>query len=288
SYDQDAGIDWSKFYGIPFLLGLFGLFYHFRKDWKLGLTFLWMFALMGIFTALFQRQQDPQPRERDYFYTGAFFVYSLWIGLGIMGILELLKESLQSSSLKAGAVVVLALSTFLVPVNMFRTNFHYNNRNENKHPFDYAYNLLQGLDKDAIIITNGDNDTFPLWYIQTVEGYRTDVRVVNLSLSNTNWYVKELKNSMPFGALKVPISLKDEEIDRMGPIEWGEFRNISVAVPPEAYPDSIRAKGNPPEKLVWRMPFSLQSGNVKAVRAQDLVVLDMIKTNNWKRPIYFS
>ncbi|HEY3250597.1 MAG TPA: DUF2723 domain-containing protein, partial [Ignavibacteria bacterium] len=288
SYDQDAGIDWSKFYGVPFLIGLFGLFYHFRKDWKLGLTFLWMFALMGILTALFQRQQDPQPRERDYFYTGAFFVYSLWIGLGVMGILELIRENFQGSALKAGVVGVLAVSALLIPVNMFRTNFHYNNRNDNKHPFDYAYNLLQGLDKDAILITNGDNDTFPLWYIQAVEGYRTDVRVVNLSLLNTNWYIKEMKNSMPYGALKVPISLKDEEIDRMGPIEWGEFRNVTVVVPPEAYPDSIRAKGNTPDKLTWRMPFSLQSGNVKAVRVQDLLILDILKTNNWKRPVYFS
>lgn len=288
-YDQDMGIDWSKFYGIPFLLGLFGLFYHFRKDWKLGLTFLWMFLLMGVLTALFQRQQDPQPRERDYFYTGAFMVYSLWIGLGVMGILELIKESLKdSSAVKGIAGAVLLAGFILVPVNMFRTNFEYNNRNENIVPFEYAYNLLQGLDKDAILITNGDNDTFPLWYIQAVEGYRTDVRVVNLSLLNTNWYIKEMKNSQPYGSLKVPISLKDEEIDKMGPIEWGEFKTVNLMVPPDAYPDSLKAKGQTPEKLTWRMPYTMQAGQVKAVKTQDLVVYDILKTNNWKRPVYFS
>ena len=286
SYDQDTGIDWKKFYGIPFILGLFGLFYHFRKDKKLGFIFLWSFLLMGILTALFQRQQDPQPRERDYFYTGAFFVYSLWIGIGVMGILEMIKESItNSSTFKALTATVLIAGAVLVPVNMFRTNFHYNNRNDNIVPFEYAYNLLQGLDKDAILFTNGDNDTFPLWYIQAVEGYRTDVRVVNLSLLNTDWYILEMKHSMPYGSLKVPISIKDEEIRKMGPMEWGEFRNISVNVPPEAYPDTLRTK---PDKLSWRMPFTLQAQNVKAVKTQDLLIYDIIKTNNWKRPVYFS
>jgi hypothetical protein len=289
SYVQDDGVDWSKFYGIPFLLGLIGLFYHFRKDWKLGLTFLWMFLLMGILSALFQRQQDPQPRERDYFYTGAFFVYSLWIGLGVMGLLEMIKESVKNkSTLKTAVSGVLIFCAVFIPINMFRINFHFNNRNENKVPFDYAYNLLQGLDKDAIMFTNGDNDTFPLWYIQAVEGYRTDVRVVNLSLLNTNWYIKEMKNSMPYGSLKVPISMKDEEIDKIGPIEWAEYKIVSITVPPEAYPDSIRAKGNTPDKLTWRMPYSFNAGNVKAVKVQDLVIYDILKTNNWKRPVYFS
>lgn len=99
-----AGFWSTAFKAIPFLIGLFGVFYHFRKDWKLGLTFLWMFLLMGVLTALFQRQQDPQPRERDYFYTGAFFVYSLWIGIGIMGIIELIKESLPSLQMKKNNV----------------------------------------------------------------------------------------------------------------------------------------------------------------------------------------
>src|SRR4030095_11903585 len=131
-----AGFWSTAFKAIPFLIGLFGLFYHFRKDWKLGLTFLWMFLLMGIFTALFQRQQDPQPRERDYFYTGAFFVYSLWIGLGVMGIIDLIKESIkETKTAKALSGLVIVLFFILVPVMMFKNNFFYNNRNDNKVPF---------------------------------------------------------------------------------------------------------------------------------------------------------
>lgn len=284
-----AGFWSTAFKAIPFLIGLFGLFYHFRKDWRMGLTFLWMFLLMGVLTALFQRQQDPQPRERDYFYTGAFFVYSLWIGLGVMGILELIAESIkgaQTTKILSGAVIAVCLA--LVPVMMFKTNFYYNNRNDNTIPFEYAYNLLQGIDKDAILFTNGDNDTFPLWYLQAVEGYRTDVRVVNLSLLNTDWYILEMKNSMPYGALKVPISLTDDQIKQMQPIQWGDFKVVNVSVPPEAYPDTLRSNGKTPDKLTWRMPYTFAAGTVKAVKVQDQMIYDIIKTNNWQRPVYFS
>jgi hypothetical protein len=288
-YDMDKGIDWSKFYGIPFLIGLFGLFYHFRKDWKLGLTFLWMFVLMGVLTALFQRQQDPQPRERDYFYEGAFFVFSLWIGLGVMGILELIRDAIKNSHvMKIAGVTFLLFGFIFVPGNMARVNFFYNNRHDNYVPYDYAYNLLQGLDKNAILFTNGDNDTFPLWYLQAVEGIRTDVRVVNLSLVNMNWYIKEMKNSMPYGSLKVPISYTDEQIDQLGLTKWGESKMVSVNVPPEAYPDGVKKGGNTPDKLTWKMPYTFVSGSTKAVKVQDLIIYDIIKTNNWQRPVYFS
>lgn len=287
-YDQDAGIDWSKFYGIPFLIGLFGLFYHFRKDWKLGLVLLWGFLIMGVLTALFQRQQDPQPRERDYFYEGAFFIYSLWIGVGTMGILELIKDGIKNRQavIGTGAVTLLALLIF-IPGNMFKENYYYNNRNNNYVPFDYAYNILQSVDKDAIIFTNGDNDTFPLWYLQSI-GYRQDVRVINLSLLNTDWYIKEMKNSMPYGAQKVPISMTDAQIEKIQPTQWSDYKVVSVNVPPEAYPDSIRAKGQTPDKISWRMPSTMTFRDIKAVKAQDLMIYEIVKSNNWQRPVYFS
>jgi len=288
-YSQDDGIDWSKFYGIPFFFGLFGLFYHFRKDWKLGLTFLWAFLLMGILSALFQRQQDPQPRERDYFYTGAFFVYSLWIGLGVMGVLELIQEGIRKSGvMKMVGAIVLVFGFTFIPANMFRTNFFYNNRHNNYVPYDYAYNILQSVPKDGILFTNGDNDTFPLWYLQAVEGIRTDVRVVNLSLLNTDWYIREMKNSMPYGSLKVPISLSDAQIERLQPTQWSDYKVMSIPVPPEAYPDSMRKAGNTPDKITFKMPATINYGNVKGVKVQDLMIYDIVKTNNWQRPIYFS
>src|SRR5438046_10591830 len=120
------------------------------------------------------------------------------------------------------AAGVVFLSFVFIPISMIRMNYHENDRSGNYVAWDYSYNLLQGLDKDAILFTNGDNDTFPLWYLQAVEGIRTDVRIVNLSLVNTNWYIKEMKNSTPYGSLKVPISYTDTQIDQLQPVQWGD------------------------------------------------------------------
>lgn len=287
-YNQDMGINWKKLYGIPLLIGLFGLFYHFRKSWKMSLAFLWLFLLMGILTALYQNYQDPQPRERDYLFQGAYLVYSIWIGIGVMGFLELTTKRIKNkSSIKATFTIIFLFSFVLVPVNMLRTNYQYHNRHGNYATSDFAYNILQSTAKDAILFTNGDNDTFPLWYLQSL-GYRTDVRVVNLNLLNTSWYVKQMKNDAPFGSSKVPISLNDEQINNISPISWSDSKTVSVSVPEEAYPDSLKNKSDLPDKLTWKIPYTTKNHDSKGIRVQDVILYDIIKTNNWQRPIYFS
>jgi len=292
SYDQDSGVDFSKFYAIPFILGLFGLFYHFRKDWKLGFVFLSMFILMGVVTALYQNQQDPQPRERDYFYEGAFYVYSLWIGLGVYGIVELLKEKLKASSFVPAAAVILLAAFILVPVNMIRVNYKYQNRAGNYFPFDYAYNILQSCAKDAILFTNGDNDTFPLWCLQAVYGIRQDVTLINLSLAQADWYDIQLKNERPYGSLPVPFTYTDDQIRKVtkqGYMLWDENKLVSIDVPPNAYPDTAKTR---PDKLIFRIPATIRQkdGNqtITALKSSDLIILDVVKANKWERPIYFS
>jgi len=291
-YEQNMGVDFSKFYAIPFLLGLFGLYYHFRKNWKLAFVFLSMFILMGVITALYQNQQDPQPRERDYFYEGAFFVFSLWIGLGVFGICELIKNILSKTAFVPVTSVILLASFIFVPVNMLRVNYPYQSRANNYLPFDYAYNLLQSVDKDAILITNGDNDTFPLWCLQAVYGIRQDVRVVNLSLGQIEWYILQLKNERPYGALTVPMTMNDDAIRKLsktGGQLWDENKLVTLDVPESAYPDTMKSK---PDKLVFKIPttFKQQEGNqtVNGLRINDLLVFDIIKANKWQRPIYFS
>lgn len=292
-YDQGDGVDFSKFFAIPFVLGMFGVFYHFRKDWKLGLIYLIMFLMMGVLTALYQNQQDPQPRERDYFYEGAFFVFSMWIGFGVVGLVDSIKNVMNRNLFIPAASIIMALSFVFVPLRMLQVNYPYQSRKDNYFPYDYAYNLLQSVDKDGIIFTNGDNDTFPLWCLQAAYGVRTDVKIVNLSLAQTDWYNIQLKNERPYGSLPVPYTYTDEQLKRIQPIQWDENKVITIEIPLKAYPDSMRNNNpNLPTRLSFKVPATIrqQQGKqvITAVKANDLIVLDIIKANKWERPIYFS
>ncbi|HRE41765.1 MAG TPA: DUF2723 domain-containing protein [Ignavibacteria bacterium] len=292
-YDQGDGVDFSKFFAIPFILGMFGVFYHFRKDWKLALVFLFGFLVLGVITALYQNQQDPQPRERDYFYVGAFMVFSMWIGLGVAGIIESINEFIKKqSAYRAVASGIVAASFLLVPINMLRVNYEYQNRHDNYFPYDYAYNILQSCEKDAILITNGDNDTFPLWCLQAVYGVRQDVRIVNLSLAQTDWYNLELKNGRPYGSLPVPMTYTDEQLRKLQPVEWDENKVFSIDIPKTAYPDSMQSNPDLPTKLNFKVPATIrqqyQGRNITAVKVNDLLLIDILRANKWERPIYFS
>ncbi|MFA7228485.1 MAG: DUF2723 domain-containing protein [Melioribacteraceae bacterium] len=287
---QDSGVDWSDMWGIPFFIGLFGLYFHFRKDWKTASVFIVMFIFLGYLTAFYQNQQEPQPRERDYFYVGAFFVYSLWIALGMRGIIELLQEKFREKALlKPVLAGALFLGVVAVPVNMAHANWFEHNRSKNYVPWDYAYNLLQSVEPNAVLFTNGDNDTFPLWFLQNVEGVRRDVRVACLSLVNTPWYVKQLKNTEPFGAQKIAMTLTDDEIDQIGLQRWNPTE-MSMDVPQEIIKkwnvtDSATVKDG---KIKWVMQNTGQSGDIKFIRGQDLVALDIIMQAKWNRPVYFA
>ncbi len=177
----------------------------------MALAYLVMFLVMGVLAALQQNQQDPQPRERDYFYTGSFLVWCLWIGLGSFSLIEQLSKIKYSSIISS---LVFIISLILVPVNMAFVGWKIHSIAGNYLPFDYSYNILQSVEKDAIVFTNGDNDTFPVWWLQDVAGVRRDVRIVNLSLGNTLWYVDQLKNREPWGAKKIPLSFSDESIQK--------------------------------------------------------------------------
>ncbi len=287
----------DRYFGIPLLLGLFGLYYHFKRDWKLALVFLSMFILMGILTALYQNQQQPQPRERDYFYVGSFFVFAIWIGIAISGLMELLKEKLKTNPDKLGLVNIGAVGIFVIaifasPINLAKQNWDDHDRSDNWIPWDFSYNILQSCEPNAILFTNGDNDTFPLWYLQDVEGVRRDIRIVNLSLANTDWYVKQAKNEMPYGAEKVPISMTNEQISRLQPVQFNP-QNISLPVSEEAMKrfgveDTTTLKTG---KITFTMRHTIEAGTIKAIRIQDIVVRNIVETNaknGWTRPVHFA
>jgi len=203
----------SGYFYLPLFLALLGMFYHFRKDWRRAISVFALFILTGLAIIFYLNQTPFEPRERDYAYVGSFFAFTIFLGLGVTGIIELLKD--QIGNRKIITIGALGIIFFAVPAWMLHQNWPSHDRSERYVARDYAYNLLNSLDKNAILFTNGDNDTFPLWYIQEVEGVRTDVRVVNLSLLNTDWYIKQMRDRQTHESLPLAITLTDDEIDQM-------------------------------------------------------------------------
>jgi hypothetical protein len=289
---QDAGVTFSQLYAIPFIVGLFGLYFHWRNDQKMAFIIAIFFLLTGLALAVYFNMQEPQPRERDYFFVYSFWAFCLWIGMGVLGFLDMLKERLQGRNLQLASYGVLVLAFAFIPANMFRTNLHPMSRKGHYLAWDYSYNLLQSVEKDAILVTQGDNDTFPLWYLQDVEGVRRDVRIVNLSLANTDWYIEQLKHGTPFGTKTVPLSIPDDQIEGILPIRW-QNQGMQLPVPRFAEegkePDSNDPRSTSiVDTVKWVMPVTLHIGNIPALRVQDIVVFDMIRTAAWRRPIYFA
>jgi tetratricopeptide (TPR) repeat protein len=287
-----------RFFALPLLFGMIGLFFHFRKDPKMAFAYLTMFLVMGVLATLQQNQQDPQPRERDYFYTGAFFVFSMWIGVGAYALIDWLVKKKENAVL-SGAVVVLSL--ILVPVNMAMGGWKMHSRAGNYLPFDYAYNMLQSVEKDAILFTNGDNDTFPVWWLQDVAGVRRDVRIVNLSLGNTLWYVNQLKNREPWGAKRIPLSFADnslmcEEDDQQAlkPTS-GPAERVTIPVRSEIlkqYTDDLEyiKNGKMEFTFVGRAKGSEEQGGPQqySFMVNNKLVRDIVEQVKFERPVYFS
>jgi len=287
---KEAGVKWNELYGIPLLLGLIGAFYHWKKDWKMATVMTTLFIVMGVALVVYFNMQEPQPRERDYFYVGSFFVFSMWIGMGVLGLIDEVRQRFfQTGNAAPVSYAILGLALVFVPIRMVQVNFHQADRTGNYVAWDYSYNLLQSCDKDAILFTNGDNDTFPLWYLQDVEGIRRDIRIVNLSLLNTNWYIHQLKNQEPFGAKKVPINISDAKIENIQPIP---FKTQVMRIPlPKKVIDEYGVKDTSLTNrgaISFTLSPTISIGQYQLLRVQDIMVYDIITATNWERPIYFA
>ncbi|KAA3663396.1 MAG: DUF2723 domain-containing protein [Calditrichaeota bacterium] len=271
--------------GLPFLLGLIGLLHHFWRDWRRASAVMVLFIMTGVAIVIYLNQIDPQPRERDYAYTGAFFAFALWIGIGASAIMESVRDLLKFEEAKRKNIIGLIsiILLFAVPVNMFSFNYFEHSRSGNYVAWDYSKNILESCDKDAIVFTNGDNDTFPLWYLQTVEGIRRDIRVVNLSLLNTGWYIKQLRDQEP----KVAISLSDKTLNEVAPIPWDKKKAVAVKVP-----DDVLAKWKDPAAITdedREMRFVVEPTLMgQGIRVQDIMILHILSENKFKRPVYFA
>jgi tetratricopeptide (TPR) repeat protein len=288
--DYGENFSWTKFLGIPLLLGILGAWYHFRKDWKHALAVFVLFFMTGLAIIIYLNQPDPQPRERDYSYVGSFFAFAIWIGIGASAILEWFTENTKDSV--SSKIVPIGISVILIlisPVQVLVKNYNAQDRSGNYVAWDYSYNMLMSCDRDAVMYTNGDNDTFPLWYLQEVEYIRTDLRVANLSLLNTSWYVQQLKYKDP----KVPISLSDEEIDNIMPIPWPKNRTLEIKIPSnfqkqeyEAFKSSFDLRV---EEFESKMTFNLGPKLYnRYLRVQDFMVLNTLYANKFRKPLYFA
>ncbi|KXK36620.1 MAG: DMT(drug/metabolite transporter) superfamily permease [Bacteroidetes bacterium OLB9] len=182
----------NKYYFLPLIFGLLGLVYHYRKRKKDFFTLLVLFIITGLGIIIYSNQPPNEPRERDYVLVGSFITFCIWMGLGVLGLYELLSKKMKGIAPAAIAGIVVLSA----PVIMGFENFDDHSRKHITASRDYATNFLNSLQPNAIIFTYGDNDTYPLWYAQEVEGVRRDVRVVNLSLIAVDWYINKLRSKV--------------------------------------------------------------------------------------------
>ena len=312
----------NHFYFLPLILGLVGLFYQFRKDPRFGFVTFLLFFFTGLAIVLYLNQYPFQPRERDYAYAGSFYAFAIWIGLGVMAIHEFLSNSVKVKGLAFG---ITGICTLAVPVVMAMEGWDDHDRSGRFTARDFAKNYLDSCEKDAILFTNGDNDTFPLWYVQEVEGYRTDVRIVNLTLLNTDWFANQIRRAA-YDGKPVPITIdaaayrhRNHEFmpfqQKKGLVE-GTHVDIKTVVDfvlnpnNKIYLPSYRENVNyfptkffslkvDKQKVIENgtVPPELQDQIVDEIKwkvnkgifyRRDLLMLNILAEFNWDRPIYFG
>jgi len=276
--NREDGVNWTQF-GLPlaFILGLIGMFYHAYRDERMAFSVLALFIMTGYAIILYLNQDDPQPRERDYSYVGSFFAFAIWVGIGASAISEKIIEWIKDKEVSQRLVAMaLILKIIFIPTVMAKANYHSHDRSGNYVAWDYSYNILQSCEPNAVIFTNGDNDTFPLWYLQEVEKLRTDVAVVNLSLLNTPWYIKQQRDWRPKETRF--INLSDRQIDQLtSSLTRWEKQKVKVPV----YDDPENEDGF----IEWDMKPTY--GN-QALRVQDMMIMRIISDAAWRVPIYFA
>ena len=305
----------NTYFMLPLILGIFGILFLIYNG-KEGKHTFWvttlLFLLTGLAIVIYLNQTPYQPRERDYAYAGSFYAFSIWIGLGVLGIIKAIDKYIPKA-VAASVVTILALG---VPALMATENWDDHDRSNRYVARDFGGNYLASLKPNAIVFSNGDNDTFPLWYNQEVEGQRTDVRVCNLSYLQTDWYIDQMKRGA-YESAPLPISWKAKDyVTGKNEVMWVEDMVKEPIDMQTAFDfllsDDPATKMNgesfiPSSKLFLPVDANqvIKSGTLAPERAGEIVpqinvelkrritkseimILEMLKTNNWKRPIYFA
>ncbi len=311
----------NRYYFIPLILGLLGLFFHYKRRPKEFAVVMALFIVTGIGIIVYTNEPPQEPRERDYALAASFFTFAMWVGMGAAALFSILKERLKKASM--GTVVLSLGLALLAPAILAFQNFDDHSRRGHYAARDYAINFLESVSPNAIIFTYGDNDTYPLWYVQEVEGVRPDVRVINLSLIAVDWYIHAMRrkvNASP--AIKFTIPDEAYRGDKRNVVlfpenlvgkekEWpigrvlkfiGEKHPISaggseeyesylptrkIYIPVDKRKAVQLGVVSPNDStVVDKIPLNL--GKKRYLRKDELAIMDIIGSNIWDRPIYFS
>jgi hypothetical protein len=312
----------NLYFFLPFILGMIGLVYQFMKDPKDWLVLGLLFFFTGMMINFYTNPPSPQPRERDYAYVGSFYVFAIWIAVGVYALYEMLSRKMPKVISAVGVTVACLIC---VPALMGSQNWDDHNRNGVYTASDFAKNYLNSCAPNAILFTNGDNDTFPLWYVQEVLRYRTDVRVVNLSLLNTDWYIQQMRRKawdadgipqrLPESKLRqgtndyVPIYERPgvtgfRDVDEMigfvaddtpkSKVGVGQGRKQVDYIPSKNFKITVDkakvlANGTVPKDKENRIVDNIEwTVNKSYLMKNDLIILDILAANDWERPIYFA
>ncbi len=312
----------NTYYFLPLLFGLIGMFYQYNYGQKGKESFavtLMLFIFTGIAIIVYLNQYPVQPRERDYAYAGSFYAFAIWIGLAVVAIYSTVQKVLKGAP---GAVAVTLVSLILIPGILAAENWKDHDRSGRYMTRDYAIDYLESCAPNAILFTYGDNDTFPLWYVQEVEGVRPDIKIINLSYLGMDWYITQ-QRTKTYEAEPVPFSFEKEDyyLGRMDVVLFREQidKPVNLSDAMEFLKDD-----NPRTKLRMNsgdlldylpsrrfyIPVDkqkvLETGTVQPEDAglitdtiqfridknylskSEIAVLNMVAANNWDRPVYID
>jgi hypothetical protein len=327
---QDTLPDYMKnnrgrnvFYFLPLILGLIGFFYQLNKNYQGAVIVGLLFLFTGFAIEIYLNMAPYQPRERDYAFAASFYAFAIWIGLGVLALFDILKKKIRPLR---SAIVSVLLCLLLVPIIMAKEGWNDHDRSGRRTTVDIASDYLNSCAPNAVLFTIGDNETFPLWYAQEVEGIRTDVRVVNLSLLNADWYINQMRRKV-YNSEPLPLSIPKEKY-AASEREYSFIYEDTTVVPRGVYADlkqlmrfvshdEIDFKVKTSRGLANYLPTAnfkidvdsakvLNNGTVEknyadsllkavewkldyyGVDKSSLIQLDLLANFNWDRPIYFA
>ncbi len=307
------------YYGIPLILGIIGLVFQYNRDKRNFYNLLLFFVFTGFAIIFYTNPKPFEPRERDYAVVGSFYIFAMWVGFGVYAIFEKISTYKNSKSI---AIAIPVICLLISPVVMASENWDDHDRSHKYSAYFNAKAYLDSCDKNAILFTIGDNDTFPLWYMQEVEGYRTDIKIINTSLLATDWYIDQMKRTT-YDAPPIPSQLNHQQY-KHGTLDvayhtgqseerW-DLKDFMKWISSDDKRTYIEVKENTFEKFYPSNKLRLQvdkqavlkNGIVKAKDADSIVaymdldidrvgltknrtlMLDILANNNWERPIYFT